>query len=146
MNDLIKTLYQKFHHLILYGIIGSFSSGLDFAVYTVLVQVLGVHYIVANCISVVAGISTSFILNRNYNFKVKDKTGRRFGIFLCVGFTGLLLSNLILYTCINTFALNKIVSKLLSIVLVVFFQFLVNKYFTFKPNEHGESVSGDAGL
>ena len=146
MNDLIKTLYQKFHHLILYGIIGSFSSGLDFAIYTVLVQVLGVHYIVANCISVVAGISTSFILNRNYNFKVKDKTGRRFGIFLCVGFTGLLLSNLILYTCINTFALNKIVSKLLSIVLVVFFQFLVNKYFTFKPNEHGESVSGDAGL
>ena len=146
MKDLIKTLYQKFHHLILYGIIGSFSSGLDFAVYTVLVQVLGVHYIVANCISVVAGISTSFILNRNYNFKVKDKTGRRFGIFLCVGFTGLLLSNLILYTCINTFALNKIVSKLLSIVLVVFFQFLVNKYFTFKPNEHGESVSGDASL
>ena len=146
MNDLIKTLYQKFHHLILYGIIGSFSSGLDFAIYTVLVQVLGVHYILANCISVVAGISTSFILNRNYNFKVKDKTGRRFGIFLCVGFTGLFLSNLILYTCINTFALNKIVSKLLSIVLVVFFQFLVNKYFTFKPNEHGESVSGDASL
>ena len=146
MKDLIKTLYQKFHHLILYGIIGSFSSGLDFAIYTVLVQVLGVHYILANCISVVAGISTSFILNRNYNFKVKDQTGRRFGIFLCVGFTGLLLSNLILYTCINTFALNKIVSKLLSIVLVVFFQFLVNKYFTFKPNEHGESVSGDAGL
>ena len=146
MKDLIKTLYQKFHHLILYGIIGSFSSGLDFAIYTLLVQVLGVHYIAANCISVVAGISTSFILNRNYNFKVKDKTGRRFGIFLCVGFTGLLLSNLILYTCINTFALNKIVSNLLSIVLVVFFQFLVNKYFTFKPNEHGESVSGDASL
>lgn len=146
MKDLIKTLYHKFHHLILYGIIGSFSSGLDFAIYTVLVQVLGVHYIMANCVSVVAGISTSFILNRNYNFKVKDKTGRRFGIFLCVGFTGLLLSNLILYTCINTFALNKIVSKLLSIVLVVFFQFLVNKYFTFKPNEHGESVSGDASL
>ncbi len=146
MKDLIKTLYQKFHHLILYGIIGSFSSGLDFAIYTVLVQVLGVHYILANCISVVAGISTSFILNRNYNFKVKDKTGRRFGIFLCVGITGLILSNLILYTCINTFAMNKIVSKLLSIVLVVFFQFLVNKYFTFKSNEYGESISGDASL
>lgn len=146
MKDLIKALYQKFNHLILYGIIGSFSSGLDFVIYTALVQVFGVHYIVANCISVVAGISTSFILNRNYNFKVKDNTGRRFGIFLCVGFTGLLMSNLILYTCINTFAMNKIVSKLLSIVLVVFFQFLVNKYFTFKPNKHGESISCDASL
>lgn len=146
MMDLIKTLYRKFHHLILYGIIGSFSSSLDLAIYTVLVQVLGVHYLVANCISVLAGISTSFILNRNYNFKVKDNTTRRFTIFLCVGFTGLLLSNLILYTCINTLAMNKIVSKLLSIVLVVFFQFLVNKYLTFKPNDHGESVSCDASL
>lgn len=146
MMDLIKTLIRKSHHLILYGVIGSFSSALDFIIYTFLVQVLGVQYLVANCISVVAGISTSFVLNRNYNFKVKDNTKRRFSIFLCVGFTGLMLSNLILYTCINTFELNKIVSKLLSIVLVVFFQFLINKYITFKPNTHGESVSGDASL
>ena len=137
MKDLIKTLYNKSHHLILYGIIGSFSSGLDFAIYTLLVQVVGVQYLVANCIRVLAGISTSFVLNRNYNFKVKDNTKRRFGIFLCVGFSGLMLSNLILYTCINTFGMNTIVSKLLSIVLVVFFQFLVNKYLTFKPVKNG---------
>lgn len=146
MLELIKTLYHKSHHLILYGIIGSFSSGLDFAIYTLLVQVLGVHYLVANCISVLAGISTSFTLNRNYNFKVKDNTTRRFSIFLCVGLCGLMMSNLILYTCINHFEMNKIVSKLLSIVLVVFFQFLINKYLTFKPNKHGEGVSGDACL
>lgn len=146
MLDIIKTLYNKFHHLILYGIIGSFSSALDFAIYTILVQVFGVHYLVSNCISVLAGISTSFTLNRNYNFKVKDNTKRRFSIFLCVGLCGLFLSNMILYTCINIFELNKIVSKLLSIVLVVFFQFLVNKYLTFKPINHGESVSGDACL
>lgn len=146
MLELIKTLYHKSHHLILYGVIGSFSSGLDFAIYTLLVQVLGVQYLLANCISVLAGISTSFTLNRNYNFKVKDNTTRRFSIFLCVGLCGLMMSNLILYTCINYFEMNKIVSKLLSIVLVVFFQFLVNKYLTFKPVKHGEGVSGDACL
>ena len=146
MLELIKTLCHKSHHLILYGIIGSFSSGLDFAIYTLLVQVLGIQYLLANCISVLAGISTSFTLNRNYNFKVKDNTTRRFSIFLCVGLCGLMMSNLILYTCINYFEMNKIVSKLLSIVLVVFFQFLVNKYLTFKPVKHGEGVSGDASL
>jgi putative flippase GtrA len=85
---------------------------------------------------VLGGISTSFILNRNYNFKVKDNTRRRFTIFLTVGLCGLMLSNLILYICIDILEMNKIVSKLLSIVLVVFFQFLVNKYFTFKPSDH----------
>lgn len=137
MIEFIKKLYYKFHHLILYGIIGSFSSGLDFAIYTFLVQVVGVQYLVANCISVLGGITTSFILNRNYNFKVKDNTKRRFTIFLTVGLCGLVLSNLILYVCIDVLDMNKLISKLLSIALVVFFQFLVNKYLTFKPSNNG---------
>ena len=136
MKQIIKTLYRKFHHLVLYGIIGSFSSGLDFLIYTLLVQLVGLQYLVANCISVVAGISTSFYLNRNYNFKVKDHTKRRFSIFLTVGLCGLVMSNLILYLCIDNLGMDKLISKLLSIVLVVFFQFLVNKYLTFKPTNN----------
>ena len=136
MKQLIATLYQKFRHLILYGIIGSFSSGLDFLIYTLLVQVGGIQYLLANCISVLAGISTSFILNRNYNFKVKDHAKRRFSIFLTVGLCGLIMSNLILYICIDVLSMDKLISKLLSIVLVVFFQFLVNKYLTFKPSNN----------
>ena len=139
MKRIVKTLYQKFHHLVLYGIIGSFSSGLDFLIYTLLVQLVGLQYLVANCISVIAGISTSFYLNRNYNFKVKDHTKRRFSIFLTVGLCGLVMSNLILYLCIDNLGMDKLISKLLSIVLVVFFQFLVNKYLTFKPtNKNNE--------
>ena len=136
MKQIIKTLYKRFHHLVLYGIIGSFSSGLDFLIYTLLVQLVGLQYLVANCISVVAGISTSFYLNRNYNFKVKDHTKRRFSIFLTVGLCGLVMSNLILYLCIDNMGMDKLLSKLLSIVLVVFFQFLVNKYLTFKPTNN----------
>ena len=136
MKQIIKTLYKRFHHLVFYGIIGSFSSGLDFLIYTFLVQLVGLQYLVANCISVVAGISTSFYLNRNYNFKVKDHTKRRFSIFLTVGLCGLVMSNLILYLCIDNLGMDKLISKLLSIVLVVFFQFLVNKYLTFKPTNN----------
>lgn len=136
MIKLIGKLYKKFRNLILYGIIGCCSSGLDFLLYSLFVSVLGWHYIVSNCISVIAGITTSFILNRNYNFKVKDNTKRRYTIFLTVGLCGMIVSNIILFICIDKLAINKIVSKLLSIVLVVFFQFLLNKYITFKPNKN----------
>ena len=129
-------IYHKFDHLILYGVIGSFSSGLDFLIYTLLVQVVGLQYVISNCVSVLGGITTSFILNRNYNFKVKDKTKLRFSIFLTVGLCGLLFSNLVLYLCIGMMGIDKIISKLLSIVLVVFFQFLANKYVTFKPTDN----------
>lgn len=130
------SLYFKFRNLILYGIIGCCSSGLDFLLYTLFVYVFGWHYILSNCLSVLAGISTSFTLNRNFNFKIKDRTTLRFGIFLTVGLCGMMFSNFILWVCISKLALGKVISKLLSIVLVVFFQFLLNKYITFKPTKH----------
>ena len=133
---MLKKLYCRFRHLILYGIIGSFSSSIDFAIFTLLVQIVGLLYLVANCISILAGITTSFFLNRNYNFKVKDNVRGRFAIFLTVGLCGLMLSNIVLYVCVSILDMNKLVSKLLSIVLVVFFQFLINKYITFKPSKY----------
>lgn len=127
-------VYVKFRDLILYGLIGVLSSSLDFGVYTVLVKCLSLNYLLANSISVVVGITTSFTLNRKYNFKVSDKTIRRFAIFMTVGLCGLILSNLILFVCINTIHINELLSKLLSIALVVILQFLANKFITFKTN------------
>lgn len=123
---------SRYRQFLLYGVIGSFTASLDFVVFTLLIKLLGLWYIAANCISVLVGISTSFLLNRNFNFKVKDKVGRRFSIFLAVGLGGLLLSNIILYVCTAKVHLDALPAKLLSIVLVVFFQFLLNKYVTFK--------------
>lgn len=129
---MLSRLYHRFRNLILYGIIGSFTSALDFAVFTLLSKYIGIHYIIANCISVLVGITTSFALNRSYNFKVKDKTGKRFLIFLTVGLCGLLLSNVILYVGIDMLSGDELIVKLASIVLVVGFQFILNKFITFK--------------
>lgn len=73
-TEVISYIYNKFRNLILYGIIGGISSGLDFLVYFLLVNIVGIHYLIANTCSILIGITTSFTLNRHYNFKVKDKT------------------------------------------------------------------------
>ncbi len=132
MMNIPKKIYVKFRSLILYGLFGSVSAGLDFVVYTLLVTQVGFVYWAANCISVIAGITCSFTLNRQFNFKVKDKTLRRFLTFAGVGLSGMVLSNIILYVCIEQMELDQLISKLASIVLVVLFQFLLNKYVTFK--------------
>ena len=100
-----------------------------------LVYAIGIHYLIASSISVLAGISISFILNRNLNFKVKEKTIRRFIIFLLVGLSGMVIGNLILYVCIDCLNHGMIISKLLSIVSSAIFQFLLNKYVTFRPTD-----------
>ena len=129
----IKTLVeQNFRNLYLYGIIGSISAGLDFLVYYLLTTELEVSYQFANVLSVLIGITTSFILNRRFNFKVTDKVLRRFIIFLSVGLGGLLLSSLYLHVFVETLLFNQLVSKLLSIAFVVLMQFVLNKFITFK--------------
>lgn len=137
MVNIIKRIYRKFDHLILYGIIGSFTASLDFIIYTILVEVFGVQYLVANCFSVLVGIISSFYLNRSFNFKVKDHTKKRFSIFLTIGLCGLICSNLLLYLLIDVMSMDKLISKLLSLGLVVFLQFLANKYITFKISNNG---------
>lgn len=127
----IKALIVRFRELILYGIIGSISSGLDFAVFTLLTKA-GIYYVYANICSVLFGIITSFVLNRKYNFKVKDKTARRFAIFLTVGLMGLVLSTVILWLLYTRMGMNELTSKLISIAGVVLVQFLLNKYITFR--------------
>lgn len=137
-KQIVFALYQRFRNLILYGIIGSFSAGIDFLTFYILTTKLKVYYLYANIVSVFIGIIISFILNARYNFKIEDKVYKRGVIFIFVGLTGLLLSTAILYFFVSIFSLNKDISKLLSVVFVVFIQFLVNKYVTFKKEKYYE--------
>lgn len=134
LTQVFSVTYFKFRNLILYGIIGTFSASLDFVAFYTLTTVLGVYYLAANILSVTIGITISFILNRKYNFKVKDNTIIRFIIFISVGFGGLLLSSLLLYLFVEILSIEKIISKFLSIVFVVLMQFFMNKFLTFRKN------------
>ena len=129
---LISTLFYRFRHLILYGIIGGFSAGIDFLVFYLLTSYLGFFYLFANIISVSIGITISFILNKNFNFKVKDKVLKRFLIFISVGFGGLLLSSALFYFFIDIRTFEKNNSKFLSVFFVMVIQFFANKFITFK--------------
>lgn len=132
---LITELYRRFRNLILYGIIGGFCSALDFVIYTVLCHYDVLPYLWANVISVHIGIFTSFILNRQLNFKIKDKTPQRFLSFYLVGLTGLGISSLMLYLMVDYANWNEIVCKLITIIVVALVQFFLNKYITFKPTQ-----------
>lgn len=132
MIDFIKRLFKKFRHLILYGLIGSSSALLDFLIFTLLTEVFGVYYLIANCISVTCGLTNSFILNRKYNFKVTDKTLKRAIMFFAVGYCGLAINSTLLYVFINYVHLATPISKLCAMVIEVLIQFIVNSLVTFK--------------
>lgn len=132
MQTTIRSVYQRFRNLILYGIIGGFCSALDFGIYTLLCHFDVLPYLGANVISIHCGIICSFFLNRSYNFRVKDKAAQRFLAFYAVGLTGLAVSEGVLYLMISVAHWNELICKLVSIVVVALIQFVLNKCITFK--------------
>ena len=135
MKQTIKHLYHKFRHLILYGIIGGFCATLDFGIYTLLCHFAVLPYLWANVISIHCGIICSFLLNRTFNFKVKDKTPQRFVSFYVVGLIGLGISELMLYLMVTIGNWNEVLCKLISVIVVALIQFVLNKYITFKTKQ-----------
>ena len=114
--------------LIKYFFIGILSASIELLTFSLFLKYI--NYVIANSIAYSFGVVTSFTLNRIFNFKVKDKIIIRFGRFLIVNISGLFISNLILIYFSGLLPLIEL--KILSMPIVIFFQFMMNYLWTFK--------------
>lgn len=141
-------LYQKYRNIILYGVIGCSGVLIDMIIYSLLLS-FNVHYQLANIISVNAGIINNFCWNAKINYKVQENHLIKFIRFYSVGLCGWGLSALLLYIFkeqlflpdkinllisgyITWFHWGEQVVKGIVIIGVVFVQFLINHYYSFR--------------
>lgn len=129
-SDTIKHLYNTHRNFILYGIIGVSGALLDLVIFLILFNLLDISAVPATAISVLFGITNNFILNTIFNFKKTDRLFLRYISFMSIGVFGLLLSTLILALG-EVFAVNANLSKVLSIPIIVLFQYFLNKRLSF---------------
>ncbi|MCL2435892.1 MAG: GtrA family protein [Lentimicrobiaceae bacterium] len=134
LRQFLSAIFVKYRQLILYGIIGATSAGLDFIIYSTLCY-SDVNYQIANIISTHCGIFCSFLLNRHFNFKVKDKFFKRFFSFYIIGLVGLALTWLLLFIFVEMMDMNELIAKLIAIFAVAIVQFILNKFITFKKTK-----------
>jgi putative flippase GtrA len=115
-----------------FGIVGVSNTLLFFAVYTLLLEGLGVWYILASAIGFVVGAVNGFLLNRRWTFSghVGDSlTPLRWGV---VQSCGLALNEGLLYVCVEGLGLHKLVGQAIAIVVVVVVTFAANRAWTFR--------------
>lgn len=133
----LKRIFESNRQFILYGVIGCGCATLDFFAFVGMLSVLGAdHTLWANVVGVLCGIAMSFYLNRRFNFKVRDNTTVRFISFLSVGLMGMALSTFLLYVFIDLCSGDRLFSKFFTIFVVAVFQFILNKYITFKTKNN----------
>ena len=114
----------------LYAVIGGISAATDAGVFYLLFRLAGFDEFLVNLISTHCGIFLSFLLNRNFNFRKTDQTGRRFVSFYLTGLFGLALSSAILWVG-KRLEIPPMITKLFSIVVVAVTQFLINRAVAF---------------
>lgn len=132
MLDIIKLLFAKYRQLVVYCMIGCTGATLDFVVYALLTNVAGMHYQLANFLSVSFGIINNFFWNCYFNFKTKDKILKRLVSFYSVGMFGWALSAGCLWLFIEVMSVNVLIAKLGTIFFVTVVQFCLNKFITFR--------------
>lgn len=138
--------------IIKFSIVGAIAFLIDFAIYTISCNVIGIHYIISGFL----GFSISLIFNylASMRFVFKSKGGSKVKesvIFAILSVIGLGINELILYLCIDVVYQNSdwllgiindkwmnVLAKVIATGVVMVYNFISRKIFL---EDHSEKVA-----
>lgn len=124
-----RTLLQLFRYITL----GSFSNIVDFASLYLLTDFLGLHYTISVAISFVLGTLTNYIISIKWIFERGTyNIYSEFSFVLIISAVGLLLNELIIYLLVEYLLVHYMLSKLASVIIVMFWNFFARKKWIFR--------------
>ncbi|EKD57098.1 MAG: putative membrane protein [uncultured bacterium] len=141
INNKLAKIWQNegLKQFIKFGIVGLSGTIIDLGFYNLLAISLGFNIYIARTISFVLAATSNYFLNRTWTFQSKEKKiAKEYSQFFFVSVVGLLLNLVIMRVVLNytkDFAseiLEKNIPVLIAIIIVLFWNFIANKYWTFK--------------
>ena len=125
-----NTLIQLFR----YGFVGGAAFLVDYVVLVLLTEVFGMHYLLSATISFILGLVTNYLLSVVWVFNKRTLGNRwaEFAVFAIIGVIGLGLNALIMYVCTDKLGIHYMISKIISTVIVFFWNFFARKIILFK--------------
>lgn len=138
--SLFKKYWQKewFRQFFKFIIVGFSNVGVDFIVYFSITRSSAwwqKNYLLANVASFMVAVSWSFCWNKWWTFKENQKSVKlhhQYFKFFIVSIGGLCWAELILFTTVEKFGWLDLAGKVLAIFLVTFWNFTLNRWWTFK--------------
>ena len=130
----MKGTFSRNRQFILYCAIGASGAALDFLVYSLLLKTTALHYQAANAVGYASGTLLSFFLNAHYNFKTRDRVALRLVSFCTVALLGWAASAGTLYLLVARLGLDKYLSKLVTLAVVVALQYNLNRLISFRKS------------
>jgi len=119
-----------------YNVIAITATALDFTVFVFLTKMVGVWYVAAAVISAFTGGLFAFWYNRKWVFRSTDAKIRKQAYkYIIIWFSSIFLNTFGIYLVVENRLLPEVYAKILVSLLVgVFFNFTMNKYYVFKQH------------
>lgn len=113
--------------------VGFAGAAMDFSFTFLLKEKAKIHKLIANAFGFLTGASTTFILNRIYTFHNSNpEVFTQYFKFIVVSSIGLSINTLIIYVLTEKYKWNFYISKVGAAIIVLFWNFFANYYYTFK--------------
>jgi dolichol-phosphate mannosyltransferase len=130
-DTLQGTRTRDLRQLITYALVGVSGVLLDMGAFLLLYNVAGMHEQVANVLSTSLGITNNFVLNALFTFSKRDRLLMRYLRFYAVGLTGITLTFVLLAVFSRGLGIDPNLVKAGSLPVVLVFQFLLNRKWSF---------------
>lgn len=126
--------FSFYPQIFYYAIVGFISTLADGSL-LYLLEKLGMNYLLASFFSFLVGLSTNYILAKCFVFnknKSVFKITTEVFLYSLIGTIGLILTLCIMYIFTQIVGLYFMVSKLIAICIVLFFNFTAKRFLLFK--------------
>jgi putative flippase GtrA len=120
----------------LFTLAGAFGTLAHYVLLVILVELLGIDVVIASMAGALLGAIINYVLN--YRFTFNSRTSHRIALpkFLAVATVGFLINTLLMWLAVNLTNLHYIVGQVFTTSLVLLWNFIGNRYWTFGKKQN----------
>ena len=137
IKNMIKKLFS--YQPIRFLFVGGLNTLVGYGIYALLVYI-GVNYLLANTISTIIGIAHSYLWNRFFTFKSKNRAIKEITKFVSVYIVSYLIGMCTLFIFKDKLNISAYIAGLINLVITTLISYFGHKYYSFKKDENENKV------
>lgn len=127
-------------------LVGVSNTLISYGVYALCIA-LGAHYLVGSIVGFVISVLNSFFWNNRFVFKQEDNNRTWWKVliktFVSYGFTGFIVSNLLLIMWIEVFNISEFIAPIINLCVTMPLNFIMNKFWAYRKEKVSDGLENE---
>lgn len=136
MKEMVKSLFIKYRHLIMYATFGVLTTSVNFLIYYMCYNIIGVSNVISTVVAWIFSVAFAFVTNKLWVFGSKSFDKKTFtheiSAFFGARFATGILDVVVMYAVVDVLCWNPAVWKLINNIIVIVLNYVASKLVIFR--------------